>query len=1139
LNLTTRSSKMSRSISESLWRKAFLKADGRYDGQKFEQLALELLNGLYGRGWRPTGITNDGSRDFEKCNREEWLWAECKAYSDRLSVYVISPTLVMAVIEQPDTVIVVSRSPLNDNAFRHLAAFQSASGKRIIALDGAVLDNAILGMGLSGRYFPGLLQDNSSLSGFLIQSSVTPDALREPTDIDLLPYAVGIRPRRTISAVRYSLIRIDLALRNLDALTDSKIKLEIVKKSLDPSLRLVSFGGSKDRRSISISIPPGGIVRTSLILQPREASQRLRLPEISATGSGAQEKLIESGSVYVSHLYQIEMVGKDHRRILRQASSFVRARRRPVVISTEGASGSGKSRLMLEIAKIGLEEGFRCHFYNPEFEDAKAAENVLRDLIADISELPRLTTIHAESDLQGATPAGSVLLRALYDPTFNLWDHVSEVTAAVISLLTRRPTLLIVDNLQFTDDRFADFIDSLILQLDHLGNKRIVLVLSINTDFVSSGGKVNELLMRLRARSRDRVQGRTIHHSQLKDFGTDDVAEFVGSALSGQTSSAAAARLYQKTLDLLLRSVEPRPLNLWQSLMYLADEGVLSLQDDRLMVSGDELLLSPLENIPAGLDDLLELRWSRIRKNEARKGVSEAVLDRTVRAIYFLGYDIRDRLIAAGASKEAIERLLRAGILVNKSGGFIQFFHNQVFAFFRKRFLSLKKRTALRLRSIFQSHKLVNVKFQQYFIVCHFAGKVSGPLLLSTVRRMKENGLTIDYWRQYTGLLLFYLMPSTGSLTATTLNGVTLIGDWQQRLDSLQKGRSTLRCFLTERVLTKPRKGLPGPALFEFYTATINACLAVYEDAEALEVITIALHDLRLSRFPDRKSRNSSLASVLNRKAATLKNFGRIDEALEAGYEALEKFEKIRDYSMVVETLFDLGSVSFGLPDHQNADDLFKRGCELFRLYESAMREPAPCRYFYVSGRLAIRRHDFLTAFELCSRGVQHADRLGISFWGIRLILLEAVARLLVANSKRDLKIVNELLIKARDWSNISQAERSRTALSYMDGKLLVKVGDYARAGGAFSEAVRTLGLQLRTPEQTVWKSSLLYDIAATCRKYQLVLEEDAVSLLNSSALRSEIFEIQNMSDELFAAFDRRRAKQAAFVYRNQIVELP
>lgn len=1128
---------MSRTISESIWRKSFLKPDGRYDGHKFETLALELLGKLYGEGWRSTAVTRDGSRDYEKRDQDKWLWAECKAYSDRLSIYVISPTLVMAVIERPDAVIVISRSHLNANAVRHLAAFESAAGKKIVALDGSVLDDAILGTGLSDRYFPELNKQVRALSGVLIQQSITPDAFRDPAQMHMV---AGSRiARQPVAVVRYGLIRIDLILRNLSALQARMLRLEIVRTTLDPSLRLVSFGQAKTDHEISISIPPAGIVRKSLIVEARTARELLELPTILAKVKGAPDRYIKTGSAQVSHLYQIELVGKDHRRILKLCRSFLRGRRQPVVICTEGTSGSGKTRLLSEIAKHGLSEGFRCHFYNPEFEDVKAAENVLRDLIADLNELPRLVNEESDAEIPSQESENSSLIRALYDPTFALWDNLADVVAGVVSLLIRKPTLLVIDNLQFTDNRFIDFINALIVQLRHAGNRKIALVLSINTDFVPPGSRVSELLMRLRAESKDYERGRTICHTQLKDFGLDDVAEFISKALSGPRSSATAALLYEKTLQLLVRNVEPKPLNLWQSLMYLADEGVLSVEDDRFTVSGKQLLGSHVENIPVGLDDLLELRWRRIRENESRHGLSANEMERTVRALYFLGSDTSEHLLAFGATRKAIDRLVRLGILLNQSGGLIQFFHGQVFAFFRRRFLTLRKGIAKGLTSRFRSLELSNAKFQQYFIVSHFAGEVSPASLKNTVQKLKQTGLTRDYWRQYARLLFLYLNEPQRKLSATSLTGVTLLGIWQQRLESLQSGQTLLIDFLIQRVLPVSRKSTPGPALFDFYTATINACLAVYEDERAVEVITVALNDLRLSRFPDRKSRNASLASVLNRKAATLKNFGRIEEALEAGFEALRRFEAIRDYSMVVETLFDLGSVSVGLPEPNNANELFERGCELFKAHQAEMREPAGCRHFYVSARLAIKRHDFDTAHEHCSRGARHAERLGISFWGIRLVLLEAIARLLTAHSRRDFKIVNELMIKARDWANISHAERSRVALSYIDGKLFVKLGEPRRAADAFAEAVVNLALRLRTPEQLAWKSPLLVDIVATCRRYNLKLDPEVLALLNSSALRAELDEIRNMSEQLFKAFERRRATGATFYFRNNVIELP
>jgi tetratricopeptide (TPR) repeat protein len=649
------------------------------------------------------------------------------------------------------------------------------------------------------------------------------------------------------------------------------------------------------------------------------------------------------------------------------------------------------------------------------------------------------------------------------------------------------------------------------------------------------------LLTKLRAWGADLSRAQVVFHSQLKDFDAEDVAEFVQTIFSGEKRGGAAARLYERTLELLTTYVQPRPLNLWQSLMYLADEGVLSLDGDRLRVSGDESLLSQLNYIPARLEDLLALRWVRIRQNETRCGTSEDELEATARAAYLLGSDDRKRLLALGATEKAVACLLRAGILTSRAGGYVHFFHGQVFTFFRERYGTLPKDAASELKASFELLRLTKTKFQQYLILSHFANEVSQPALTASVRQMARSGLTVDYWRQYTDIILGYLTSAGRSLSTTALTGVALVGEWQQRLESLPKGAATLYEFLSKHVLTASRRSLPGHSLFHFYTATVNACLAVYSDGEALEVIDVALRDLARSRFPDEDRRGEAVAVMLNRRAATLKNFGRVEEALAAGQEALEKFREVENYSMVVESLFDLASILLRVQEPcEEGWQLLEEGCQLFQQHREAMKEPAPCRYFMVSAELSLHDHRFVDAYRFCVDGARHAERVGNHFWGIRLILTEVAARLLAGpSSEEELETINQLLIRARDWANASQAERSRWALEYLDGKLLTRTGDYTRAGKAFSTALDTLAGRLRMPEQLASRSSVLRDIAATCRRHKLALDMDSVSHLASYAVRTEIEGILTLSDEEFTRFEENRAAESLFSHNGEIVELP
>jgi hypothetical protein len=111
--------------------------------------------------------------------------------------------------------------------------------------------------------------------------------------------------------------------------------------------------------------------------------------------------------------------------------------------------------------------------------------------------------------------------------------------------------------------------------------------------------------------------------------------------------------------------------------------------------------------------------------------------------------------------------------------------------------------------------------------------------------------------------------------------------------------------------------------------------------------------------------------------------------------------------------------------------------------------------------------------------------------------------------------------------------------LDYLDGKFLTRTGDYARAGKAFSATLTTLAERLRTPEQLASRGSVLRDIAATCRRYNMALDRNPLSLLTSYAVRAEIEEILMLSDEAFARFEESRVSESLFSHGGEVIELP
>jgi hypothetical protein len=1129
-----------RIIPEIYWQKSFRGPDGKYDGKKFEDLASNILNRLHGDGWKPTPSSHDGSRDFEKRDSRGQLWAECKAYSDNLPIYVLSPTLVMALIEDPHTVIILSRSPLNDNAVRRLGAYQAITSKKIVTYDGLVLDDAILGTNFYEAYFPGLPRPVLRHPQLQVQWSLTSDALMDASDVDFHQYSTK-KPSKLIDTVRYGLVRLDISLKNLSSQSGGTITLRLLEETIDPGLRIVAFNRKPRATLASVRIPPAGLIYVPVIVQALEASSQLPFPKVHILGPGAPKDPIEVGTLHVSQLYQINVVGAIHRSVLAKIERFLYGRRRSVVIAIEGASGTGKSRILQEAIRIGLEQGFRCHFYDPEFEDPKAADHVVRRLIADLSELPIISedmkTTYTESTSQSAPK--STLGRILYDETFPLWDHIDDLVATIALLLEKTKTLLIIDNLQFTNDNFIRLIESLLNRLQHASDKRVGIIMAFNTDFDRVGSRSSVLLAKLRALSAGQSTLSRVFHARLEDFTIDDVAEFLQTIFSG-TQGSNNARLYRKTLELFTEYVQPRPLNLWQSLMYLCDEQILSLDGDRLKVGKNESLLERLVTIPRKLQDLLALRWSRIQQNESRFGLSVEELDATARALYFLGPEQVTRILELGGSERAIERLLQAGIFASTPGERIHFFHGQVFAFFRTIYRAIDKPTAIALKRSFTSHRLASAKFQQYLIVCHFAGSVDKELITATVRHFEQMGLTADYWLQYTDILWNYLSAPSRTLSSTSIMGAALISQWQERMQSLQRGAASIQQFLAAQVLKNSRKRIPGEQLFYFYTAAANACLAIYDDQNALSVITIALNDLKDSHFSSNKERANALAIILNRQTAALKNFGRTEDALKAGNLALQKFRKTANKNMEVETLFDIASVLLPFPERRAEGwQHIRDGCEVFTRYRNEMKQTAVSRYHFVNAELALHDGRFADVYQFCADGVRHTERTQSHFWGIRIILLEVAARLLASSDSRaELETANALLIKARDWANVAQADRARWGLDYLDGKLLARTNNKTAAGKSFSEAITGLAGRLRTPEQVVWRNSLFRDIAATCRRSGIALNHAVISLLASMSVQSEMKDILQMSDDVFPTFDKLRISNALFRHHDEVVEL-
>lgn len=140
--------------------KAFQQLDGRFDGVKFEELVATLLPKLYPVEWPPTNYSWDGKKDFFQQRGAERRWAECKAHHKPISINIVSPTLVMALIDDARVILLFSYSRINPNARLYLGQFGSLTSRAIRIFDDEILEELILTQADLGKFFPQLSRVN-------------------------------------------------------------------------------------------------------------------------------------------------------------------------------------------------------------------------------------------------------------------------------------------------------------------------------------------------------------------------------------------------------------------------------------------------------------------------------------------------------------------------------------------------------------------------------------------------------------------------------------------------------------------------------------------------------------------------------------------------------------------------------------------------------------------------------------------------------------------------------------------------------------------------------------------------------------------------------------------------------------------
>lgn len=1090
--------------------KPFMKPDGGFDGVKFEKLVAEILPKLYPGNWQPTGYSWDGKKDFYLQKGTELRWAECKAYKKSISINIISPTLIMALIKDVHVILLFSYSRINRNARLYLGQFASLTSRSICFYDDETLENLILQYADVREFFPTFSHKDLSIENRV----ETYARLSQDPDIEYQVASALEQDDRDIYLSLLSTFSVDVLIRNAGS---APVSGKICLDSNDLVERFWLF--NQDISYVVPSVPfvlhVGELFFQRFYFRARK-SGKLDAPRVIIEVEGKTPEILHLDPIEVSAILAVPLIGRYQHAALASFKQQVSARDKPVFFHVYGQSGTGKSRLLREFRDELLGRGYLVFMFNGEDERNSSFDHFVRRLASTICKLPMLdNVVRPTASDTGFVAEGSrqALLNLLYNDSSRPVQNREQSIRTILNLLADRKVAILIDNMQFLDADTITLINSAITETAGMP-ARNVWVLGLNTEVVSPEMPAANLSSRLRSLAADAPDSIFVVH--VEGFTEEDARHYLDEALASGISENHEERFtvaYPDTASLIIERVGTRPLFLEQALQYAADCGALGLSGGRLHVIDIEQFHLAIDGLPDRIRELIAKRWAFLSGRLPRGTV---VLTQSLAELISMPMLIARQL---GIQRDDIRTLVNLGIVDITESNELRFHHRQHYLFFTELYREIEPALASQLLTVINAAGYSDLYAFQDIILRETIGELHDDEIQKIAAVIIEKSIMGPARRRATPQLLeIFNRPNICVDPGTELRVVNTLCQELKRHVAFGVAASAFENAYTVRRPRRARYLHYGEDYYGFIHDEVNSLFALHRDSETLPLIESSLSDLAQFQFKTQEARLLAEGKLLNRLGVALKTIHDLDAAEQSVRQSLAIAQTIHDARLTYKNYIDWGYIYHGF--NRTNDALIQKWSKALEVFRSSLASDAAINKerasaLLHSGEIEILKRHQTEAIEIIDEGIRYSRRTLTPFHEVKLLLLRVVAELAWGNNA-DPKSLMYWVNTAEDRAITTRAERSFWVVFYMRAKLYWISKDYDRAASTFLSALAQLAKILTDPRMEERYEPFFEDLALHLRLAGHEMPHKDMIRIRNTRIRQAVEKILFMQPALF-----------------------